>query len=58
MVCFLKKLNSFMLLIFNRTHEAISKEKLISPISLIGFLNSMKLFVLERERKTCRGKKI
>lgn len=39
-----------MLLILNRAHEAISKEKLTSPISLIGFLNSMKLFQREKEK--------
>lgn len=54
---FLKKQNSFLLLILIGSHEAISKEKLISPISLIDFLNSTKPFVLEKE-KHFKGKKI
>ena len=40
-------------LILNGSHEAISKEKPISPIIfLLSFLNAIKLLVLERERKT------
>lgn len=53
MACSLEELNSFMLLIVNGNHEAISKENLISPIIfLISFFNAIKLLVLERERKT------
>ena len=40
-------------LILNGGHEAISKEKPISPIIfLLSFLNAIKLLVLEKERKT------